>query len=238
MIDLNCDVGEMSREIDDAMLPWVTSCNVCCGAHAGNAELIEGTIREAIRIGVAVGAHPSWPDRKNFGRQSMNLPIETLRTSLLKQIGFVKQLAETLGGKLQHVKPHGALYHDVQQDDRLAEMLVEVVASIDSKLQIYGLAESAFAQVCTRRQIKFVHEAFGDRRYESKNALRSRSHGDALLSDETDFRNQIGGLLRGEIIDVHGQPHDLNVQTICLHSDTPNAVKFVKTAYEIIHQNN
>jgi len=237
-IDLNCDAGEVSRKIDDSMLPFVTSCNICCGAHAGDKDLIQGTIRKAIQLGVSIGAHPSYPDRVNFGRKSIDLPLNELQSNLLEQISYVKEMTETLGGKLRHVKPHGALYHDVLRNEELAKMFIEAVASVDSELQIYGQAESTFGQHCDRLQLEFVHEAFGDRRYENKNELRSRSNTDALLSDETEFCNQIKRLLRGEIIDVHGQTHELTVQTICLHSDTPNAVNFAKAAHEIIQQNN
>lgn len=237
-IDLNCDAAEISREIDDSMLPHVTSCNVCCGAHAGDHELIEGTIRKAIELGVYIGAHPSYPDREHFGRKTMDLSIEKLRTSVLEQIAFVKQLTESLGGTLQHVKPHGALYHDVVRDERLAAMFIDGVSSIDSRLAIYGQADSTFAAACSEKGVRFVHEAFGDRSYESKLALRSRIHDDALLCSETDFRDQIQRLLDGEVIDIHGQTRRLTVQSICLHSDTPNAVNFARIAHEIIQQHN
>lgn len=237
-IDLNCDAGEVSRVIDDAMLSFVTSCNVCCGAHAGSEALIKGTISEAIRLGVAIGAHPSWPDRTNFGRQSMNLPIDELRNSLLEQILFVKQATESLGGQLQHVKPHGALYHDVLKDDQLAAMFLDLVTSIDSSLLVYGLANSPMANACSQRNIRFVHEAFGDRRYEDGVSLRSRKHDDALLIEETDFLIQIRHLIDGKVIDVSQQSHQLTVQTICLHSDTPNAVNFARLAHELISTRN
>jgi UPF0271 protein len=237
-IDLNCDVGEVSREVDDAILPYVTSCNICCGAHAGGRELIEGTIREALRIGVKVGAHPSWPDRENFGRKSMVMPIEELSVSLQEQIMFVKELTEALGGEIQHVKPHGALYHDVLRDQRIAGMFVELVANIDPELAIYGQADSTFAELCQQHDVRFVREAFGDRRYEDRGTLRSRDHDDALIVNEADFREQMSQLTVGNVIDYHGRKHKLTVETICLHSDTPNAVNFARVAHEIINAKN
>ena len=164
----------------------------------------------------------------------MDLPIGELRESLLQQILFVKQTTESLGGKLQHVKPHGALYHDVLKDEQLAAMFLDLVASIDSSLLVYGLANSPLADACSQRNIRFVHETFGDRRYENRHSLRSRAHGDALLMEETDFLRQIQHLIRGKVIDVSQQSHQLTVQTICLHSDTPNAVNFARLAHELI----
>ena len=234
IIDLNCDVGEVSREVDDAILPYVTSCNVCCGAHAGAPKLIEGTIGEALQTGVKVGAHPSWPDRENFGRESMAIPLEELVISLREQILFVKELTGSLGGEIRHVKPHGALYHDVLRNQQLAKAFVKLVASIDSKLAIYGQADSTLEDLCQRNQIRFVHEAFGDRRYEDRDTLRLREHNEALIVEEEDFRQQMNQLTSGGVIDYHGRKHKLTVETICLHSDTPNAVNFARLAHEII----
>ena len=234
-MEINCDVGELSREIDDAILPWVDACNVCCGAHAGDTELITGTIREAIRLGVVVGAHPSWPDRENFGRRSMmDLSVEQLRDSLYNQIIFVKDLVEAEGGELRHVKPHGALYHDVLHREKLASCFKEVVCSVDPGLSIYGMAGSEFGTACEAEGIGFVQEAFGDRRYESGDRLRSRDQDDALIDNEADFKTHLQQLLSGTVVDVHGTAHPLTVDTICIHSDTPHAVKFAKLAHAAI----
>jgi len=237
-IEINCDVGELSTEIDHSILPFVGSCNVCCGAHAGDETLIEGTIRKAIELGVGVGAHPSWPDRENFGRRTMDLPLDELKASLVEQISFVKRITQSNGGRLQHVKPHGALYHDVLHKPELAKLLVDVVSEIDSELAIYGQAGSAFAATCEAGGLKFKHEAFGDRRYESATQLRARTNNDALIETEAEFCDHVGRLINGMVVDVHGLTHNLPVQTICVHSDTPNAINFARLAHEIIKQRN
>ena len=237
-IEINSDVGEISTEIDNAILPFVSSCNVCCGAHAGDPELILSTVREAIRLGVGVGAHPSWPDRENFGRRSLDLPIDQLKSSIHQQIHFVKSLVEDNNGTLRHVKPHGALYHDVLINLEIASMLIDVVHEIDPKLTIYGQADSSFAKLCCDRNVAFVHEAFGDRRYESATELRARSNDDALLDDQQEFAQHVKQLISGSVIDIHGKQHSLNVQTICLHSDTPNAVTFAQLAHDLIQKRN
>ncbi|MGI9456563.1 MAG: 5-oxoprolinase subunit PxpA [Aeoliella sp.] len=229
-IDLNCDVGEVSFERDYSLLPLFSSCNVSCGVHAGDSVLIGSTLREALRLGVAVGAHPSYPDRTNFGRISMDLPPTELAEQLRDQIAKIQGMVESLGGRLQHVKPHGALYHDVAKDVHLAETVVEVVRQLSPTLAFYGQSGSHLAEICENKQVRFVHEAFGDRRYQNRTTLRSRAHTDAVLSDREEFQQQLLSLLEGFVVDVDGQKHALCVQTICLHSDTPQALEFAQLA--------
>jgi len=232
-MEINCDVGEVSREIDDAILPWVSACNVCCGEHAGDEELIVGTICEAIRLGVSIGAHPSWPDRENFGRRSMNLAPSEFKATMNDQIRFIKSLVEAEGSKLDHVKPHGALYHDVIADTELARQLYEVVKSIDPSLVVYGMAGSVLEDLATTMGVRFVHEVFGDRRYDSRFKLRSRSESDALIDNEKDFQDHWRQLVSGKISDISGQVHSVPVESICIHSDTPNAIQFARLANEL-----
>ena len=237
-IEINCDAGEISKEIDDSILPFVSSCNVCCGAHAGSPELIEGTIQKAIELGINVGAHPSWPDRENFGRRSMELPLSELKASLLEQILSVKQITQSNGGVLHHVKPHGALYHDVLRNPEIASLVLDVVSEIDSNLVVYGLAGSSFATKTDQHQLRFAHETFGDRCYESAFELRDRTRNDALIETESDFCDHFKQLLSGCVVDIHGQTHRLPVHTICLHSDTPNAINFARLAHGILKEEN
>ena len=233
-MEINCDAGEVSREIDDAILPFVSACSVCCGAHAGDEKLIRGTIQSAIHHQVKIGAHPSWPDRENFGRRTMNLSAAQLRETLRQQILFVKSLVEEEGSELHHVKPHGALYHDVRSDESIAATLLDVVESIDPTLAIFGMPNSTLAQQCSLKGLPFVNEGFADRRYESETKLRSRSETDALISDPADFLLQLKQLVSGRVEDIHGKIHDLSIETICLHSDTANAVQFARLANDFI----
>lgn len=233
-IEINCDVGELSKEIDDSILPFVSSCNVCCGVHAGDDDLIDSTIAKAIELGVNLGAHPSWPDREHYGRKSMNLPLDELKSSLRDQILYIKDKVESKQGILRHVKPHGALYHDVLCKPEIATLFMNVISEIDSGLAIYAMAGSEFAENCTEQGLRFVHEAFGDRRYESATQLRSRNHNDALIESKADFCDHIERLLSFKIVDIQNVTHRMPVQTICLHSDTPNAIEFARLAHEII----
>lgn len=237
-LDLNCDVGELNSEVDDRMLQFVSSCNVCCGAHAGSLELIKSTIKSAVRMNVAIGAHPSWPDRGNFGRQTLDLPTDQLAKSIRQQIELVCELADLNSTSVKHVKPHGALYHDVSKQPELAEMLIDVTKSIDSGLMIYGMADSAFAQTCVERQVDFVHEVFADRRYENATTLRSRKNSNALIVDQDDFRTQIQSLIAGKVVVANQESYSISVQSICLHGDTPNAATWAELARQILEEQN
>lgn len=236
-IDLNCDVGEVSFELDSQILPLVSSCNVSCGSHAGDTDLIAKTLAEAIRLGVAVGAHPSYPDRENFGRVSMPLAPQELVAELREQIGLVRSMAESLGGELHHVKPHGALYHDMQTNEPLAVAVVDLVRELNPELAFYGQADSPLAGICTAAGVRFVHEAFGDRRYADATTLRPRTGPDAVVDNQDDFLQHLSRLHHGHVIDHAGREHPLTVQTICLHSDTPHAATFAQAANRYFEEN-
>ncbi len=231
-MEINCDVGELSREIDDAILPYVSACNICCGAHAGDESLIAGTAKEAIRLGVKVGAHPSWPDRENFGRKSLDIALEDLRISLIDQIQFVQEVVQREGGCLHHVKPHGALYHDVLCDEQLGGLFIDVVKAFDPSLHVYGMSGSVMSDRCEAKGLQFTHEVFGDRTYETVARLRSRGESDAVIDDLGDFRQQLQSFRDGKVRDIGGIFHDLKVESICIHSDTPKAVEFARFAHE------
>ncbi|MEM9700854.1 MAG: 5-oxoprolinase subunit PxpA [Planctomycetota bacterium] len=229
-VDMNADVGETSIDQDRLLLPYLTSCNVCCGAHAGDAELIVATIREAIRLGVSIGAHPSYPDRPGFGRRFVPLSEERLASELLFQIGAVKSASEAFGRKLSHIKPHGALYHAVRSAGRQAEILIEVAERIAPDAAIVGQAGSPLGELATRRGFAFRHEGFADRRYQTANALVPRTDSGALIETESDFRDHLAEILSGRIRDVAGRQTAVPIDTICLHGDTPTAVRFAQIA--------
>lgn len=222
-IDLNCDVGEICSARDALLLPLVSSCSVSCGAHAGDVTLITGTVREAIRLGVAIGAHPSYPDRQNFGRTSMPMSAEQLLREVLDQCDLLRGIVRSLGGHLQHIKPHGALYHDLAHQPKLAQAILSGVSQAFPKCAIYGLAGSELVDVCQRLGLRFIAEVFADRRYSSATKLVPRSQSGATLEDTIEFQLHFDRLLRGEILDTQNRMNQVPIETICLHSDTPGA---------------
>lgn len=233
-IDLNCDVGEVNFERDARLLALVSSCNVSCGAHAGDLPLITNTVREAVRLGVAIGAHPAYPDRKHFGRVSLAGDPDQLAYELICQCDLLQGLVRSFGGTLQHFKPHGALYHDLAQQPELAETVLAAVTRAFPSLAVYGLATSDQAQICQRLGVRFIPEAFGDRRYESVGRLVSRNQSNALIESEHEFGPHFNRLLRGEIIDIQHHLHHVCIDTICLHSDTPNAQRLAQAAHVLL----
>jgi len=235
-IDLNCDMGELHPETglnyDKQIMPYISSCNICCGYHSGSLELSAQTIKIANDFDVAIGAHPSYNDKKNFGRVTPNVDIDTLKNEIREQVLSIKHKVENSGRQLNHVKPHGALYNDLAKDEQLSFSFIDIIKEIDPNLKIYGLANSIFEKACISENMKFVKEVFADRRYESKNQLRSRQKDGALLHHKTDVLKQITELTSGTIIDFHGRAHKVEAQSICLHSDTLGAVKLAKDIHE------
>lgn len=223
-IDLNCDVGETCWERDAALLPLVSSCNVSCGAHAGDMNLVTCTLREALRLGVAIGAHPAYPDRDNFGRHTMPMSAQQLCSEVLGQCDLLRGVVRSLGGRLQHIKPHGALYHDLAQQPHLAEQVLTGISAAYPGCAIYGMAGSSLANQCQRLGLQFVAEGFADRRYEAIDKLVPRSQAGAVLENSSEFEQHFNRLLRGEILDAHNQLHRVSIDSICLHGDTPTAV--------------
>ena len=209
-------------------MPYLSSCNICCGFHSSNSLLIEQTIEEAIRNELKLGAHPSYNDRKNFGRISIDQDISITLADIKYQIAAIKGMIESRGKRLHHVKAHGALYHDLSKHPELGIRFIELIKSFGADIQILGMANSEFADLCSKYGVGFINEAFADRRYESRSTLLSRKYANAVIHDEQDIENQVRDLLSGTITDHKGCKHVINVDSICLHSDTKGSVQLAK----------
>lgn len=237
-IDLNCDMGELKssqiKNYDEEIMPCISSCNIACGFHSGSPSLIEKTIRLAIQHQVKIGAHPSYNDRENFGRVSMKIEIAKLLAELKYQICAVKGMVESYGEKLNHVKPHGALYNDMIEDRDLAVQVVRLVKSIDPTLKIVTLAHSQVINICRENKMEFIHEGFADRRYQRINQLRSRSLAGAVLENPKDVLQQIDNFIQGKVQLHNSEFCSLQVQSICLHSDTKGAVQLSKMIHDFL----
>lgn len=227
-IDLNCDMGELhpitGLNYDNEIMPYISSSNICCGVHSGSLALSEKTIELAIKNDVVIGAHPSYDDRENFGRNTPKVDIDDLCQEITDQIISIKILAEKKGSTLHHVKPHGALYNDLAKDETLSNTFVKLLKAIDPRLKIYGLANSTFEKVCLSHDINFVKEVFADRKYADQNTLLSRQKEGAVIYNINEILTQVDQLLSGTIIDFRGQKHSVQADTICLHSDTEGAI--------------
>ena len=223
-IDLNADLGEGCGD-DAAIMKIVTRCNIACGGHAGDARSMAEALSLAKHNGVAAGAHPSYPDRENFGRSQMALGREELRQTLSEQIQALKSIADNAGIQLEHVKPHGALYNFAAQDLATAKVIAETTASLLPGGALLGPPESKLSEAANAVGIAFLGEAFADRAYEQDGSLRSRSKPGALLAHETDCTAQAMQIvLDGSVTTYDGEQIPMQAQTICMHSDTPGAL--------------
>jgi 5-oxoprolinase (ATP-hydrolysing) subunit A len=212
-IDLNCDLGELpDAALEEALMAHISSANVACGGHAGDALTMRGTVELARRYGVAVGAHPGYPDRPNFGRLPLALSGEQIAETVYQQI----QALAAIAGHLAHVKPHGALYNVAASNPDVARAIAEGVARFTKDLVLVGLAGSVMLDVWREMGFRVAAEGFADRRYQPDGSLRSRQFPDALITQPDEAAAQALRLAR------QGQ-----VQTICVHGDTPGSVEIV-----------
>ena len=226
-IDLNCDMGEMPEHISDgtqeALMRSITSVNIACGGHAGDAQTMATTTQQALRYKLAIGAHPGYPDRENFGRLELNLSPEAIADSIHEQVQALAKIADRHGVRLTHVKPHGALYNQAVHNRRLAQAIATGVARMRRDVVLIGLAGSPMLDVFRQAGFPVAAEAFADRRYEPDGTLRSRKHPDALISDPAKAAQQALAIVQGKVIARDGSEVPLHADTLCIHSDTPGA---------------
>ena len=237
-IDLNCDLGE-GVGIEAAILPYVSTINIACGAHAGDEALIRNTIRLAKEQQVAIGAHPSYPDRENFGRTVLPITAEDLQRSVRQQIDLVRGIAFEEHYPITHIKLHGALYNQAAKEDALATLLVETIAAIDPLLLVFGLPGSALEQRAIQYNLRFVKEAFADRTYQDDGSLTPRAHPNALIEDNSDCVQQVLRIIRQqEVVTLSGKIISLSAETVCLHGDGLHAVAFAKSLWQELKKEN
>jgi UPF0271 protein len=228
VVDLNADLGE-GGEYDHELLQIVSSANIACGWHAGDATTMQATVAHALRHGVAIGAHPSYPDRANFGRSEMNLPPETVYADVLYQVGALAAIVRAQGGRLSHVKPHGALYNQAARDPALAKAIAEAVHAIDPDLALYGLAGSALVEAAKAAGLKAVSEVFADRGYRADGSLVPRSGPGALIEDGDEAVARTLRMVReGTVVAVDGCGVSIAAETVCLHGDGAHALEFAR----------
>ena len=181
-IHINCDLGE-GGYYDAELMPLISACNIACGGHAGTVESMHQTVMFAMENKVEIGAHPSYPDKENFGRISMEIPAEDLRLSIVAQILSLKQIAEAEGGKLTHIKLHGALYNDAAKDEDIAGIVIDSILEFEENFPVYAPQNSVISKLAEGK-IKVIFEAFADRNYNENHSLVSRSKPNALITQK------------------------------------------------------
>lgn len=225
-IDLNADLAE-GCGVDEALLERVTSANICCGVHAGGANDIRQALQWAKHNRVRIGAHPSFPDRENFGRKNMQLPSQELRAWLLYQLGAIQSLCHDAGVQLTYVKPHGALYNQSAQNNDLAELITQTIAQFNPQLSVMGLSGSLHIQAAKNQGLKTISEVFADRRYMPDGSLVPRSHPDAQVASDDEAVAQVLQMVQhGCVTAIDGSRVMVQADSICLHGDGVHALEF------------
>jgi UPF0271 protein len=235
-IDINCDLGE-GRGNDAELMEFISSANIACGGHAGDRETMEATARLAVERGVAIGAHPGYRDKKNFGRIALQLSEREVFDLVVEQVEEMRDVCCGVGVEMRHVKPHGALYNQAAKDRELAAAIAEAVRSVDEDLIVFGLSESVSLVEAERAGMKTASEVFADRGYMPDGTLVPRSQAGALIDDTRKSVAQVLRMVRdGEVAATDGSVVKLRIETVCLHGDGPHAVEFAKAIRQALRE--
>lgn len=240
-IDINCDLGESYGHFqvgnDDALFPFISSCNIACGFHGGDPVHIERAIQGAIQAGVRIGAHPGYPDLAGFGRRFMQIPSNELCAILKYQIAALHGLTESMGGKLAYVKPHGALYNKAAVDDAEARVVVEAIQAMHPGLSLMGLAGSAMERAAARAGLPFIREGFIDRRYTEQGTLRSRTLPGAMVETEEEAATQAVEMIQHQRVrSDSGKWIPMQVDSLCVHGDNPHAAAYLQALTQSLYK--
>jgi len=232
-IDLNCDMGESfgvyELGYDAQAMPYVTSINVACGFHAADPDNMAKTVSLAKQQGVAVGAHPGYPDLVGFGRRSLALTPDEVKNSVIYQIGALQAFCQAAGIKLQHVKVHGALYNNAEKDLAIATAIAEAIKAVDPQLYMLCLANSQMGVAAKQAKLPYVEEAFADRAYTDEGSLVSRKIAGSVIHDIDQVVSRVIRMVKDKtVVSISGNVVPIQAQTICVHGDTPGAVAMVK----------
>lgn len=237
-IDINCDVGEgIGNESD--LIPFISSCNIACGGHAGDQATMTQVARIARQHKVKVGAHPSYPDRENFGRKIMDISYATLFKSLEDQIGALIEVLRHEHMQLHHVKPHGALYNLAAVNKEVATVIVEVMKRFHLPLKLYVPYRSVIAAVAVKEGIPITYEAFADRNYHQDLTLVSRQKENALITNSDELiAHVLRMIIDKKVLTIEGVEVEIDADTFCVHGDNPKALKLIKGLVNNLAENN
>lgn len=241
VVDLNCDLGESFGVYnignDDAILPYVSSVNIACGFHAGDPSVMHSTVAKALEHDVSIGAHPGLPDLIGFGRRMMHVSPNEVHDYMIYQIGALDGFIRALGGKMNHVKPHGALYNLAAVNSEIADAIAKAIYKVNPELLLFGLASSEFVRAGEKYNLRVVQEVFADRTYQSNGTLTNRKESNALITNEEDAIRQVLQMVqKGNVQAVDGTIVSIAAHTICIHGDGVHAVDFAKSIYYALQQ--
>lgn len=231
-ISINCDVGEgLNNEVQ--LMPYLTYCNIACGSHAGDLLTMKNTVKLAVEHGVKIGAHPSYPDKANFGRVSLKISKTNLKVSIQLQIENLKNTVDAASAALHHIKPHGALYNDIAKNEPLAETFLSSVEIYKNECKLMLPYGSVAAKMAVKNGFNVLLEAFADRNYNNDLSLVSRALPGALITEKAVMLAHVASIVNNQkVYTVQGEWKTLKADTFCVHADTPGAALLVKFLFE------
>ncbi|MDB4851541.1 5-oxoprolinase subunit PxpA [Flavobacteriaceae bacterium] len=228
MIDINCDLGE-GLDNEHIIMPLISSCNISCGAHAGSIEIMDKVIQLAVKHKVKIGAHPSFPDRKNFGRKVLDISNSDLQKSLEDQLTILKDRALLQNATIHHVKPHGALYNLIALNREKASIVIAAIQHVFEAVKLYVPYQSRIEEVAVQSGIEIVYEAFADRMYNEDLSLVSRTFSNALIQDKLEVLKQVQKISNKQLVTtVNFHEKKIKASTFCVHGDTKNAIEILE----------
>ncbi len=219
---------------DAAIMPYITSANIACGFHAGNEKTMHETIKLALVNQVKIGAHPSFPDRENFGRMAMFFPPKELFEIVKTQIEILAKIASENNAKLHHVKPHGALYNMATRNEETAEVICKAIISLNPSLKVYAQSGSTLSKIAKKLKLGVCHEGFADRTYQTDGTLTLRTEKNALLHTEQEVVDQVLQMVQKQTVTTNRGKIPIQVDTVCVHGDGKNALTFIKAIYQTL----
>ena len=228
MININCDLGEGLNN-EHVIMPLINSCNIACGGHAGDSQTMIECVEISIKNDVEIGAHPSYPDKENFGRKKIDISRSELYFSLIDQIERLNSIAVSYGKKLHHIKAHGALYNQMFSDKDLSDFYLDTIKGFQEDCYIYIPYNSEIEKSALEKGFKIMYEAFGDRAYNDNLSLVSRDIKGALIKNPKLVIDQISNIIDSEKVkSINGKQKSIKADTICIHSDTDNSIEILK----------
>lgn len=241
-IDLNSDLGESFGAykigMDDKVLPLVTSANIACGFHAGDPSVMKKTVDLAVKSGAALGAHPGYPDLVGFGRRKMAVSPADVYAMVVYQVGSLSAFAKAAGTRLQHVKPHGAMYNMAAKDPALAEAIAQAIYDVDPEIILFALAGSESVKAAEKIGLKVASEVFADRSYQEDGSLTPRTQPGAMITDEdASIAQVLSMVLKGQVTTLSGKVIPVKADTICVHGDGEKALLFTQKIRKAFQEN-
>ena len=236
-IDINCDLGEGIGN-DALLMPLLSSCNIACGGHAGDEKSMKETIEQALKHGVKIGVHPSYPDRENFGRKEIDITLSKLQENIENQINVFKKVLNKTRGELHHIKPHGALYNVAAKNRKIAEVILNAALNTVGNIFLYVPYNSVIHQLALERGIKVKVEAFADRNYNTDLSLVSRANTNAVITAPELVRQHLTNMIiHKKVVSIDGVEVPMYADTFCVHGDNSNAIEILKFLHTELPKN-